>query len=85
MTAQPLDACDRDGAVGGDVLPAIGERRGEEGGTLGVPEIGAGLEQIGLAAAAIGDPEVVAAARVIRIMEASELIAAVTILLHVTR
>jgi hypothetical protein len=57
---QAVDA--GDGAVGGDVLPAIGECGGEEGGALGMAEIGAGLEQVGIAAAAIDDIEVGAAA-----------------------
>ena len=62
LRAQPVDAGDRHGAVGGDVLPAIGQRAGDIGRADVVPDEGAGLEQVGAPAAAIGDAEVGAAA-----------------------
>jgi len=44
---------DRHGAVGGDVLPAIGQRTGDIGRTIGMPQIGARLKQVGAARAEI--------------------------------
>ena len=57
-----VDAGNGDGAIGGDVLPAIGQRAGEIGPAGIVADEGAGLEQVGTAGADIGDAEIGAAA-----------------------
>ena len=62
LRAQLVDAGDGHGAVGGDVLPAIGQRAGEIGRPACVPDERAGLEQVGTPGAAVGDAEVGAAA-----------------------
>ena len=62
MPAQPVDAGDRDGAIGGDILPAIGERAGEIGGADIVADETAGLEHVGASAAEAVDAEIGAAA-----------------------
>ena len=62
LGAQLIDAGDGHGAIGGDVLPAIGQRAGDIGRADGVPHERAGLEQVGAAAAAVRDAETGAAA-----------------------
>src|SRR5258708_22947851 len=58
-----MDAGNGDGAVGGDVMPAIRGRRGDVGRSDSVPDEGAGLEQVGAPASqSIGDREIAAAA-----------------------
>ena len=57
LGAELIEAGDRHRAVGGDVLPAIGERGGDIGRSRGVAHVSAGLEQVGMPAAAIGDTE----------------------------
>src|SRR5258708_14227957 len=58
-----MDAGNGDGAVGGDVMPAIRGRRGDVGRSDSVPDEGAGLEQSGAPASqSIGDREIAAAA-----------------------
>jgi hypothetical protein len=52
---QTVDAADGHGTIGGDVLPAIGQRAGEVGLADGVADERAGLEQVGAPTAAIGD------------------------------
>src|SRR5260370_2928020 len=63
LRTQLIDAGNGDGAVGGDVLPAIRGRRGDVGRSDSVPDEGAGLEQVGAPASqSIGDREIAAAA-----------------------
>src|SRR5260370_110464 len=62
LRAQAIDAGDGDGAVGGDVLPAIGQRAGDIGRADLVFDEGTGLEQVRAAGATIDDAEIGAAA-----------------------
>src|SRR5260370_12848621 len=63
LRARWMDAGSGDGAVGGDVLPAIRGRGGDVGRSDSVPDEGAGLEQLGAPASqSIGDREIAAAA-----------------------
>jgi hypothetical protein len=59
---QLIDTQYRQGAIGSDVLPAIGRRRSDIGRSSRVTDEGAGLEQVGTPASAIGDAEIRAAA-----------------------
>ncbi len=59
---QPVAAGDGNSAVGGDILPAIGQRSQKIRRTDGVPHEGAGLEQVGTASAAARNAEVRSAA-----------------------
>lgn len=60
--AQAIDAGNRHRAIGGHVLPAIGERDGDVGGAIAVAHEGAGLEQVGPSGAAIDDGKIGTAA-----------------------
>ena len=62
LRAQAIDAGDGNGAIGHDILPAIGEGAGDVGCANGVTHECAGLEQVGTAAAAARDVEAGAAA-----------------------
>ena len=62
LRAQPIDAGDGHGTIRGHVLPAIGQRAGDIGLAGRVAHEGAGLEQVGAAAAAVRHAEAGAAA-----------------------